>query len=30
MWALGLQAPDNYLPETRHVDLTNRSLKLWD
>ncbi|MFH8813042.1 hypothetical protein ACH4GZ_38585 [Streptomyces hygroscopicus] len=29
VWALGLQAPDGYPPETRHVDLTNRSLKLW-
>ncbi|MFH8410687.1 hypothetical protein ACH4FX_38840 [Streptomyces sp. NPDC018019] len=30
VWALGLQVPDSYPPDSRHADLDNRSLKLWD
>ncbi|MFD7661345.1 hypothetical protein [Streptomyces sp. NPDC059788] len=30
VWALGLQAPDSYPPDTRGLDLDNRTLKLWD
>jgi hypothetical protein len=30
VWALGLHAPTNYPPETRHLDLARRELKLWD
>lgn len=29
-WALGLQAPTGYPPETRHLNLTHRELRLWD
>ena len=29
VWALGLQAQDSYPPESRHLDLDKRSLKLW-
>jgi hypothetical protein len=30
VWALGLQAPTGYPPETRHLNLANRELRLWD
>ncbi|MFV8133208.1 hypothetical protein [Streptomyces syringium] len=30
VWALGLQAPVSYPPESRHIDLDNRALKLWN
>ncbi|MFD8822098.1 hypothetical protein ACFV1C_07040 [Streptomyces sp. NPDC059605] len=30
VWALGLKAPESYPPESRHLDLSNRALKLWD
>ncbi|MFE3601340.1 hypothetical protein [Streptomyces sp. NPDC059142] len=29
VWALGLQAPASYPPESRYVDLNNKTLKLW-
>ncbi|MFE1408664.1 hypothetical protein ACFW5D_34805 [Streptomyces sp. NPDC058770] len=30
VWALGLQAPDGHPPETRHIDLNRKVLRLWD
>ncbi|MFH9426430.1 hypothetical protein [Streptomyces sp. NPDC017529] len=30
VWALGLQAPTSYPPETRHLHLATRELRLWD
>ncbi|MGV9895812.1 hypothetical protein [Streptomyces tendae] len=30
VWALGLQAPTGYPPETRSLHLANRELRLWD
>lgn len=30
VWALGLQVPDGYPPETRHLNLSHRELRLWD
>ncbi|MEU5498004.1 hypothetical protein [Streptomyces griseofuscus] len=30
VWALGLQAPTGYPPETRHLKLASRELRLWD
>jgi hypothetical protein len=30
VWALELQAPTGYPPETRHLNLPNRELRLWD
>nr|CAI60004.1 putative recombination protein [Streptomyces tenjimariensis] len=30
VWALGLQAPTGYPPETRSLNLANRELRLWD
>ncbi|MET8822626.1 hypothetical protein [Streptomyces rochei] len=29
VWALGLQAPTSYPPETRSLNLANRELRLW-
>ncbi|MFF9003621.1 hypothetical protein ACF1GW_38650 [Streptomyces achromogenes] len=30
VWALGLAAPGSYPPATRHVDLNNKALEVWD
>lgn len=30
VWALGLQVPTSYPPETRSLNLANRELRLWD
>lgn len=30
VWALGLQAPTSYPPETRSLNVANRELRLWD
>lgn len=30
VWALGLQAPTSYPPETRSLNLANRELRIWD
>ncbi|WP_329046717.1 hypothetical protein [Streptomyces sp. NBC_01422] len=30
VWALGLQAPTSYPPETRHLHLATRKLRLWE
>ncbi|MGS2592101.1 hypothetical protein [Streptomyces hebeiensis] len=30
VWALGLQAPTSYPPETRSLHLASRKLRLWD
>ncbi|MFH8797667.1 hypothetical protein [Streptomyces sp. NPDC017941] len=30
VWALGLQAPTSYPPETRSLHLASRELRLWD
>ncbi|MGV9348993.1 hypothetical protein ACWDSD_30110 [Streptomyces spiralis] len=30
VWALELQAPTSCPPETRHLNLANRELRLWD
>lgn len=30
VWALGLQVPTSYPPETRSLNLPNRALSLWD
>ncbi|MEU1134764.1 hypothetical protein ABZ383_33745 [Streptomyces sp. NPDC005900] len=30
VWALQLQVPESYPPESRHLDLDRRALKLWE
>lgn len=29
MWALGLQVPDSYPPESQHLDLDHKTFNLW-